>query len=316
VKFINIKDFYPLFVITLMKMVNWFPSPKPGELVVKSIAFAAYQFSRNKRRRIEKNLPEVFDEELSENRKREIVKRYFFHFWQENLSLLPSSKGRAARQGVDIRGVEHLQRALEKGKGVILWESSSFGKRVLSKRILHENGFSIQQVFAETHFEGFLRGGRSATWVQRHIIKRVLEKSEKRFVSEIIYLPSSDSLVFTRILLDRLKQNAILCVPGDGNEGQKRIPMKCLNHIQLFATGMVSLARISGASILPMFCTGEENGRISLIIEPPIYINKRADRERGLENSVSQYVSLLESYIRKYPEEYKWWHFLSRLNKY
>lgn len=154
-RFINIKDFYPLFVIALMKMVNGFPSPKPRELVVKGIAFAAYQFSRNKRRHIEKNLFEVFDGKLDENRKQQIVKRNFFHFWQENFSLLPSGKERAAIQRVDIRGIEHLQQALEKGRGVILWESTSFGKRVLSKQILHEKGFSIHQVHADIHFEGF-----------------------------------------------------------------------------------------------------------------------------------------------------------------
>ena len=80
----------------------------------------------------------------------------------------------------------------------------------------------------------------------------------------------------------------------------------------LFSTGMVSLAKISGASILPIICISEGYGEKRLIIEHPISIDKNADRERGLEDSVYQYVTLLESYIRRYPEQYKNWHLLSK----
>ena len=128
-----------------------------------------------------------------------------------------------------------------------------------------------------------------------------MERCEKPFLAEIIYLPSSDSLVFTRILLDRLKQNAILCIPGDGRSGKKLLPMRFLGRTRLFSTGMVSLAKISGAAILPIFCIQEKNGKTNLIIEPPILIETVVGREQVLEKGVLQYVSLLESYIRKYP---------------
>ena len=73
---------------------------------------------------------------------------------------------------------------------------------------------------------------------------------------------------------------------------------------------MVSLAKRSGATLLPMICITGENGGPRLVIERPIDI--RGDREQGFENSVLQYVRLLESYIRRYPENYKKWHLLAR----
>jgi lauroyl/myristoyl acyltransferase len=308
------RDLYSLVVIILIKIVGGFSSPLPKEIIVKSIALAAYYFSENKRRLIEKNLSEVFDRELGKHRRREIVKGAFHEFWRETFSLVPSSQERAAIKSIDIRGLEHLQRALGNGKGVILWESNSFGGRALSKQILHETGFSIHQVYAEGHLKGFLSDGRSKTWVREHIIKREMEKFEKPFLAEIIYLPSSDSLVFTRILLDRLKQNAILCIPADGRSGKKFAPLRFLGHTELFPTGMVSLARISGAFILPIFCSKEDNRETSLIIEPPIRIEKEGDRERVLEKGVSQYVNLLESYIRRYPKQYRNWNSLWKIH--
>jgi len=106
-----------------------------------------------------------------------------------------------------------------------------------------------------------------------------------------------------------LKQNAILCIPGDGRSGKKLLPMRFLGHTKLFSTGMVSLVKFSGASILPIFCIQEKNGKTSLIIEPPILIETEVGRDQVLEKGVLQYVRLLESYIRKYPEQYRNWTF-------
>ena len=309
-KFIQIKDLYLLAVIMLIKVVSLFSSPRPKDFFATLMAHAAYHISRGKRRLAEKNVSDVFGHNLSEHRRREVVKGNFYEFWKEVFSLSVNNVDKAAFRGAEIRGLEHLQAALSKGNGVILWESSSFGRRNLAKQILHENGVSIDQVHTEHHIGGFSGGRNSPTWVRRHIIKSLFEKYEKEFVREIIYLPDSDSLVFTRLLMDRLKQNGIVCITADVAYGQKVIPLKFLGHTKLFATGMVSLASISDAPILPMFCMRWSSGCPNLIIECPINIERNADRESRLEKSIAEYVGLLESYARKYPENYRAWHSL------
>jgi lauroyl/myristoyl acyltransferase len=310
-KCLRFQDLYSLTVITLIKIVSGFPFSLLKGLTLQSIVFAAYHVSKKKRHRMEKNLSEAFDGKLAEHQRREIVKGAFHEFWRETFSRWPTRQERAALKSAEIQGLEHLQRALRNGRGVILWESNAFGGRALSKQILHENGFMIHQVYAEFHLRGFLTTDpdRSNSWVRDHVVKTEMERCEKPFLAEIIYLPRSDSLVFTRVLLDRLKQNAILCIPGDGRSGRKLLPMRFLGRTMLFPTGMVSLARISGASLLPMFCIQEERGKTSLIIEPPILIETEVGREQALEKGVVQYVSLLESYIRKYPKQYRNWTF-------
>ena len=309
-KFISVWDLYIIFVIALIKAVNWFSSPKLKEFVIKSIAFSAYRFSKNKRRLIETNLLRAFDGQLSEDQKRKIVEGTFYEFWHDTFSLLPSGAERDALKEVNLHGVEHLQRAIKEGKGAILWESNSFCRRDLAKQILHENRFSIHQVHGEHHFRSLLNDGNSSTWVRHRIINAFFEKCEKHFVADITYLPSSNSLAFTREVLNLLRQNAILVIPGDGQVGKKLISMKFFGRTDLFSTGIVSLAKISGAPVLPMFCVKGIDDRTSLIIEQPIQIERNADRERCLEDSVAQYISLLESYIKKYPEQYQKWRLL------
>jgi lauroyl/myristoyl acyltransferase len=309
-KFIYLKDLYFLSVIAIVRLLGWLSLPGPRKFVVNSLAFAAYNFSKAKRRLIEKNLLKAFAGKLSQDQMRHIVKGVFYETWQEMFFWsLPSTK-RAADNGVELRGVEHLHDALRQGRGVILWETNGIGRRLSAKRILSENGFAIHQVHGADALGGFLTDDSSASWVRHRLVKRFFDNCEKQFVTEMISLPKSNSLAFTRILLNRLNQNAVLCVTGDGRVGQKLIPLTFLGRTTLFATGMVTLARISGSSILPMFCIPQRNGTSVVTIEGPIHIESDVDRERALENSLKQYGALLETHIRRDPELYRNWHLL------
>jgi lauroyl/myristoyl acyltransferase len=309
-KLMTATDFYFLSVMALTKSLSWFSSIQLRAFVARSIALAAYLLLGNKKRLCERNLSQTFDGKLTKSQIRRIVIESYDEFWYDAFSLLPSTSERAVIKQLDLRGVEHLQRALKDGRGVILWESSYFGRRILGKQILHEHGYAIHQVHAANHLlGGFMPSTSSATWIRDHVFKPFLEKSEKQFVSEIIYLPESDSLTFTRVLLNQLKQNGIVCMPGGGMYARKFISTKFLGQPISFSTGIISLAKISGAPLLPMFCILERDGKTRLIIERPISIESNVGRERGIENGVNQYISLLESYIKKYPEQYRNWHF-------
>lgn len=310
-KLISIQDLYFLSVIILIKALSLSPSAKLKESVTNGIAYFAYHVSRKKRRLSEKNISETLPGEITESRKQEIVKGNFYEFWKDTLSLSPSDNEKAALKRVELRGIGHLRKALEKGKGVILWENNSFGRRNLAKQVLHEKGFSVHQVHTERHIAGFQHEGHSFTWVKRHIAQPFFEKRERQFISDIIYLPP-DSLVFTRRLLERLKQNAVVCARIDISYGQKLIPQKLFGHTKFFPTGMISLAKISGAPLLPIFCIQERDGKTALIIESPIRIGTEINRDQSIENGIAEYIRLLESYVRRYPEKYHGWHFLDK----
>jgi hypothetical protein len=220
----------------------------------------------------------------------------------------------AALERAELKGVEHLQNALERKNGVILWESICFGRRFTAKQILHKQGFAVCQVHNEDHMEAMLGGIRPPTWVSQSVIKRFVEDCEQKYLRGIIYLPSSDSLVFTRDLLKRLKKNAIVCIAGDGKRGQKLVPVTFAGRKDCFASGMVSLARISGAPILPMFCIySDSDEKAQVIIEAPLSIESGFDRNRILQDSINRYIKLLESYMVLYPHHYRNWHVVARV---
>jgi lauroyl/myristoyl acyltransferase len=300
-KFLTAHDLYLVCVIALIKVVDRSASLGMARFFARSAALAAWLFSKHRRRARSRRLAQTLG--VSEDQVRPIVKKCFYEFWCGIFSLPYYGSRRSMRHPVEIRGLENLQEALAKGKGVIVWESNSFGKRILAKRILHGNGVFLCQVHGQDHLEGFRN---SKSWTARNVIQPFFESYERPFVQEIMYLTTSD-LSCSRTLLERLRRNAAICIAADGKQGHKLIPVQFLGSAVSFSTGMASLARLSGATILPMFCIQENGENANVIIERPISIEPNEDRERCLEKSIRHYAALLESYIVKYPEQYFNW---------
>jgi lauroyl/myristoyl acyltransferase len=307
VKLITVRDLYLLGIVALIQ-ANWCFSFRLRSLLVKSLAFIVYRSSGTKRRLSEKNLSEAFGGQMCEDSVRAIIKSSFCQIWHETFSIPSPSVPEFALKGVDIRGLEHLQIAMNKGKGAILWESSFFGRRLLAKQILRQHGFAVDQVHGENHLGGFGHDRGSASRTQ-HLVWRFFENCERPFVREILYFKGRSSPAFIKVLRERLKQNGIICISADAQRGHKFIAVSMLGRTDFFPTATVSLAKLTGAPILPLFCIQESGDTVRLIIESPIPIEANGDRERCQEQTLIRYVSLLESYIKKYPEQYRNWNF-------
>lgn len=302
-------DAYLLLVLALVACARTLPHRRSRDGFADCVAGIAFSLSRGKRRRIEENVAIAFQGRLGEAEIRRVARGCFRAFWRDVFAFAASPHEKAVLERAQVIGIEHLGGALEAGNGAILWESSGFGSRNLAKQILWARGFLAEQIHAETHIGGFVGLHRRPTSVRRRIIRPIFERLEKKFVREVIYIyqGTGDSLAFTRILLDRLSKNAILCSAGDAPLGQRLLSLPFLEGTSLFATGMASLSRLSGAPILPMFCVADGDGP-RLMIEAPIRPDPALGRQQALEAAVAQYVRALESYVRRYPEEYRVWH--------
>lgn len=298
------KDLYYLSVVALVAVAGRLP-PRARSGLAGALGRLAYHTSRTKRRLIESNVAKAFGPGAGRT---DIVRAAFREFWREMLWWAePLPPG-----GVPIVGLEHLRRALDSGRGAILWESTGFGRRLLAKQALHAAGVAVHQIHGPNNLGGLLADLRFGTRV-RDAVKRFFDRRERRFVAAIIDLPASDSLAFTRDLLGRLARNAVLCISGDGRVGQRLVRLRFLGRTTLFAPGMVSLARLTGAPLLPLFCLPGSDGRPRVVIEPPIRIERRAEREQELRCALEQYATLLEAYVRRHPELYRNWHLLGEL---
>jgi lauroyl/myristoyl acyltransferase len=311
-KFFEAFDLYLLTVLMAIKLNSWLPSAKLRDSFVRLISLVAYNTSRNKRNLGTANLWKALGNDLTQGQGQRIIRESFYETWKDICSLLPARSDKESIATADIRGLEYLETALNQDKGIILWESGGFGRRQATRQILHSKGFSLCVAHSENHLGGFGRYGPFETWIQRKVIRPFFDRQEKRFVESIIDISVTGSLSFVRTIQNHLRRNEIVCIRGDGKQGTKLIAFESLGQKDLFATGMVSLAKTSGTSILPIFCMQDESGEMRSIIERPIGIDSSLGREESLHDAVSQYVRLLESYIRRYPGKYRTWHVVGR----
>ena len=253
------KDFYFPLVIGLLKISRRFPL-RLRRVIIRIVAMAAYLVSRRKRRLIARALDAAFRDELSAIQKRNIAQGAFYQFWRETFWMAPSTAESARIRTMSLRGEEHLRTALSRGKGVILMESNGFGSRVLARRILHAHGYALCQVHGRRHLGSGFVVREQRNWATRRLAK-FFEACEMEFLAEIVYLPDSDSLAFTRVLLDRLKRNSLICIAGEGRHSRRLIELPFLGIEDTFSTGMINLARTSGATILPLFCSARAVSR-------------------------------------------------------
>jgi KDO2-lipid IV(A) lauroyltransferase len=307
-RLVGVGDLYLGCALALTHAVGWSRSTTAKEWAAAGAGSVAYALSVRKRRRSEAALGRAMGPALAARERRAIVRGSFRQFWREAFSLVISERERRALGAARVEGLEHLRSAIRHGAGVILWESSYFGARLKSKRILRHHGFAVHQVHADNHIAGFRNSPGDISLVRRRVLMRLFERHESRAVSGIVRIPQgSDSLAFTRDISRLLRQGATVCTSSDGPVGQRFVVLPFLGHAQPFATGIVSLARTQGAAILPIFCFDDPPGQSRLVIEPAIPVEPDRGRDTAVEEALARYRSLLESYVRRYPAQYRSW---------
>lgn len=295
-----------LFTCALMvEALHRVGSPRLVDAAARGLGGLAYRASLRKRRRTEWGLARILGP-LPAGERRRLVRGTFDTFWDETLGFVP---WRAARgPAIEVVGGEHLDAARAAGRGAVLWESGFFGRRNVAKQALQRQGFAIHQVHDQRHRAGFATDFQRS-WLSERVVLPYFAARERRFVAEIIALPGTSSLAFTRALAAVLQGNGILCITADFPQGRRLVTVPLCGEPKRFATGMVSLARACGAPLLPLFCVRESDGRIRVIVEPPLAVESDGERDAAAVATIGRYASLLDRYLRRYPDQYRSWHF-------
>jgi Kdo2-lipid IVA lauroyltransferase/acyltransferase len=296
-------DFYVLTVMALMIVVAGIGSRRLRDVVAASISAVAFRLSRRKRRVSEAMLTRAFGARLRARRRRMILQRAFRELWADVFALLPL-RGHPAGNAAPLVGAEHLRRALAGGRGAIVLVSNHWAAASTLKRTLHAHGFPVHKVHAEHHLGGF-PGGRG-TWVQRRIITPFFDRHEAAIVAGMVMIRPG-SLSFARALERRLRANEIVCAAMDGRIGQRFVGRRLLGLDEAFPTGIVTLARTSGAPLLPAFCL-PGGGRTRVVIEPPVELPDSGDRDHVVRTGIERYAARLEHHMRRHPSRFVNWH--------
>jgi lauroyl/myristoyl acyltransferase len=189
---------------------------------------------------------------------------------------------------VEVRGYEHVEAAMQGGRGVVI-ASTHLGCPGSLSAYAARKGIDIYSIRRKEvgHHQSTFRG-------------RLLFASTKPLFIEWDEAPVG----ILKKALGILRNNGAMIYLPDGPFGGREIDVQILGREVTIRTGLAEVARIAGAPIIPAFAVASRS-RVLLTYGEPIKIGSAED----IEHFANCYAKLYESVMREYPQAVRWLEF-------
>lgn len=203
-------------------------------------------------------------------------------FFTENFSL--------ASEKIQLIGREYLEEALSRKKGVIL-ASGHFG--------------NFPMILLKLALAGYKSAGIMRPMRDRRVEKMFLKRRENLNIRTIYSQPRKACVEES---IRALRNNELLFIPVDQNFGTGGVFVDFFGLPAATAIGPVVLAQRTKAAILPCFIVRQPDDTHKIIFEPILELQEGTDSRQTVIMNIQKLTGILESYIRRYPEQWGWIH--------
>jgi KDO2-lipid IV(A) lauroyltransferase len=200
---------------------------------------------------------------------------------------LPRMSPETLHQLVTLEGREHIDKALAQGRGAIIL-TAHFGNWELLGASLLAHGYTI-----------------------RGITRQLRSKRLEAIVSsyrEKVGWQGIDRDRAVREVLRCLNRNELIAILADVDTHTRGIFVDFFGKPAYTPYSPVAFALKTGAAILPTFIVRQPDNSHRAIIEAPLPLQQSGEKEEDLLVNTQQFTKVIESYIRRYPEQWIWMH--------
>lgn len=255
------------------------------------IGWCGYHFARKHRKIAIDSLTMAFGKEKSVHEIERIAQDCFSSMAKAAVEFFMFMRHpERIKKFVQIEGLQYLDEALRKGKGVVAL-SAHFGSFPLLLSRLALAGYPISSV---------LRRMRDIR------LDMLFEKKREKMGVGSIYTQPRNECVSK--CLQSLRNNEIVFIQLDQNFGTGGVFVDFFGVKAATATGPIVFAVRTGAAIVPMFIHRVKGVKHKIVIKPPLTIHKDTMGKENLVTTVAEFTLMIENYIRKYPHEWGWIH--------
>jgi lauroyl/myristoyl acyltransferase len=280
------------------KLIQKMPPPLVY-LAGSLLGLAAFLLLRGKRCAFEKEVEFILGPAIEARKKKSIVRRAFQVEAQKELEVLlfPVLSPKNISSFARIEGIEHLDRALTGGKGVMLL-FAHFGANQMIMPAVGHRGYTMCQMSAPATVWKEVLPDKKFSAMEEYSLKARTDHEEK--------LPVKHINIFKSIkeAFRCLQRNEVLGVAVDGGGGKERISVSFLGREALLSPGPSAISRRTGCAVLPTFVLRDSRGRNRVIIEKALEILPESAAGDTTGAMTQAFATRLQEYVSKYPEYY------------
>jgi KDO2-lipid IV(A) lauroyltransferase len=236
-----------------------------------------------------RNLQTAFGRDKSPREIRRIAREVFVNLARSACEVVnfPKINAKNIDRFVRIEGIEHVDRSFKAGNGTIIL-ASHFGNWELLGMTFRVKGYPGVTIGRKIYFYKY---------------DDFLNRLRKSHDVNVIYRDDSP-----RKMLKVLKDNRILGIVADQDvDSVEGVFVNFFGKPAYTPAGPAALARVSGAAMIPCFVIRQKTCHV-LKIEEPVKFVDTGDKEADLITNTQRWSDVVESYIRRYPEQWVWMH--------
>lgn len=257
--------------------------------ITKWIVVGAYfTIYRKARKNVEHNIEYVFSDKLKKWEKDRIVFETFLNFglFIYEFLIIRKINQKTYKNFVNPVGFENVERALKKGKGVII-VTGHLGNYEWGAALVTYLGYPLMVI--------------ANKFKNRFITKYYYERRKNQGM-EVVYLEEA-----VRKSLRKLKSNGGVAIVGDRDYTNQGLEVPFFGKLTKFPEGAFLLSLRTGAPVIPCFAIRRGMCRYDVIFSSPIIMESKGYKEEELKEDLMKWVKIVEKYVREYPTQ--WYRF-------
>jgi len=235
------------------------------------------------------NVSNVLDLDKNDKKVAAIVRKIYINWFITVADFLKHTRvsKKKLKQRIGITGLENLDEALKKGKGVVIFTAHISNVEWGACRVAAE-GYKIWATGLHRPYEPTNRFFES-----RRLVKGV----------KILYVNKSLLDIF-RIL----KNNEIIAMPTDwDSQGTARIH-DFFGKKAYIPSGPVEVAMKAGAPLIPCFIYRKDKYNFFIEMEEPLKLESEGEKRELIDKNTAKMAKVLQKYIKKYLDQWEMFH--------
>jgi len=241
------------------------------------------------------NIKRVYGSALSAKQIKSMAKAAFKNISRDmievGLSYISSLDQRFFKKNISVQGIENLDNALKKGKGVIAI-SAHLGNFPLIGAKLAVLGYPFSLIAKDP--KNIYLVNIFQQWRNRLGIGVIPYKPRHRCANESLKV---------------LRKNGIIMILIDQNPRKKYgVNVDFFDHQLPTYSGPIVLALRTGAALVPMFIHRNTDNTETLHILPEIILKASDAKGQDISQNLRAINVICEAWIKKYPEQWWWMH--------